>query len=543
MFFRIELIAICLVLANSLIFNIPLGLARNQLIYLLVEKSLADEIEFCLERWQLDVRRQGFEITQILISDTATAVEIRRILQDAFFSEGLVGAFLIGDDIPFALYEDLEIDKETYPSDLFYMDLNGIWKDINGNGIYDNHTGDRSPEIFLGRLKVPKIVKEKEASLIQSYFERNHNFRIGNLSMPDQALIYIDDDWSRSSDTIDFAISRAYKNRTLVADNKTTTAEDYLNRLSCQNFSLVQLLAHGNRWWHDFYADNKWAGSVSSEEIWVGNHSVFFYNLFSCKNGNYTYFDYLAGAYLFSGKTLAVVAPADAGGMWYFWDFYEAFREKTIGESFLHWLTKRVRAEGGGWYDWSWYYGLTILGDPTLVKKPEIEEPETRKPDIAITGIEPYRNILSNQTSTSIEVEVQNQGNTKETFNVTLYVDEIGIGTRVLTLEPLEWINLIFQWNTTGISLGKHKITAIASEVFEEVETSDNTLTCFVRVSIKGDVSADGLVNIIDLSMIARAFNTYPGHPKWNSNVDINEDKVINIIDINLVATEYGKFV
>jgi len=41
-----------------------------------------------------------------------------------------VGALLVGD-IPEAWYE---VGSTKFPTEVYYMDLNGTWVDINGNG-------------------------------------------------------------------------------------------------------------------------------------------------------------------------------------------------------------------------------------------------------------------------------------------------------------------------------------------------------------------------------------------------------------------------
>jgi hypothetical protein len=82
----------------------------------------------------------------------------------------------------------------------------------------------------------------------------------------------------------------------------------------------------------------------------------------------------------------------------------------------------------------------------------------------------------------------------------------------------------------------------MANSVLGETETSDNILNYdFVRVSIKGDINADYVVNIIDISKAAAAFESSPTHARWDPNCDINEDRKINIIDISAIAKEFGK--
>lgn len=55
------------------------------------------------------------------------------------------------------------------------------------------------------------------------------------------------------------------------------------------------------------------------------------------------------------------------------------------------------------------------------------------------------------------------------------------------------------------------------------------------------DVNHDLRVDIKDLSYTAKAFGTYPGHPRWNPRVDLNNDNRIDIKDLAIIAKSYGK--
>ncbi len=58
---------------------------------------------------------------------------------------------------------------------------------------------------------------------------------------------------------------------------------------------------------------------------------------------------------------------------------------------------------------------------------------------------------------------------------------------------------------------------------------------------VRGDLSGDGKVNMLDVSIAAIAFGTYTGDPKWNAYADLNFDGFINILDLAIIALEYGK--
>lgn len=162
--------------------------------------------------------------------------------------------------------------------------------------------------------------------------------------------------------------------------------------------------------------------------------------------------------------------------------------------------------------------------------------------NVAITKIEPYKNTTSNNTYTSINVTVRNQGDATENFNVTVNFNSTMIENRTVSLDSGNSATLTFNWNTIGIPLGKYTIKATASTITAKNETSASTLTySSIQVSIPGDINADGTVNIIDISIAAKAFNTVLGDKRWNANADINEDNIINIVDVSLVTKEFGK--
>ena len=56
-----------------------------------------------------------------------------------------------------------------------------------------------------------------------------------------------------------------------------------------------------------------------------------------------------------------------------------------------------------------------------------------------------------------------------------------------------------------------------------------------------GDINGDGKVDGRDIALIARAFGSYPGHPRWNATDDLNGDGKVNGLDIAIVAMNFGK--
>jgi len=62
-----------------------------------------------------------------------------------------------------------------------------------------------------------------------------------------------------------------------------------------------------------------------------------------------------------------------------------------------------------------------------------------------------------------------------------------------------------------------------------------------IRVRMPGDINMNGKVDMKDISILCRAFGSYPGHSRWNPTADENEDGIIDIFDIALTCRNFGK--
>ena len=85
----------------------------------------------------------------------------------------------------------------------------------------------------------------------------------------------------------------------------------------------------------------------------------------------------------------------------------------------------------------------------------------------------------------------------------------------------------------------------LASVNIAEVVVTD-TLEIHVRWKL-ADVNDDLKVDVRDIATAAKAFDSFPGHPKWNSQVDITgeeylvPDGKVNMRDIVLIVTNFGE--
>jgi len=57
---------------------------------------------------------------------------------------------------------------------------------------------------------------------------------------------------------------------------------------------------------------------------------------------------------------------------------------------------------------------------------------------------------------------------------------------------------------------------------------------------LPGDCNGDDVINIIDVTIVNKAYNSKPGEPNWDPHADINGDVGVNIEDLAKVNKNYG---
>ena len=337
----------------------------------LVNSSIYNEIQSSLEQYKKDIEALGYNVS-IYSGSWGTPEDVRSFLQGEL-SNGLIGCLLVGD-IPEAWYEMYSDPSsgfppyEEFPMDLFYMDLDGNWTDFNDNGLYDMHNGTTAPEIWVGRLKASTISND-EVSLIKNYFNKIHKYRTRNITLPQRALSYIDDDWVDWADDWNSNVSLLYNNTTLVKNKTTTCRNDYRDIRLTENYEWFHVALHSSSYEHFFKVNDEYErddngdyATVTSYNISTINPHCLFYNLYCCSAARYTDPNYLGGNYTFADTYgICVVGSTKTGSMLHLGEFYGPLgQNKTLGEAFKEWFT--VWGED----DPKWSYGMVILGDPML---------------------------------------------------------------------------------------------------------------------------------------------------------------------------------
>ncbi len=179
-------------------------------------------------------------------------------------------------------------------------------------------------------------------------------------------------------------------------------------------------------------------------------------------------------------------------------------------------------------------------------------------PDVAITAMNVSKTFAysgASANNVTVSVTTLNPGTVAASFvvsvkaNLTMF---IATNQTVTSLAPGAGQVLSFSWKTSTLTVGKWNLTAYATGVPGETNLSNNILACptaatgcawagFFISRLKGDVSKDCKVDIVDLATVGSTFGKTTGQPGFNAAADLNNDGTINIVDLVLVASSFGQ--
>jgi hypothetical protein len=365
----------------------------NQVLCLIVKNSVYGPLEDRLLRWESDKERFGTRIVLKVMSNESAA-DIRSYLRSI---PNLTGCLLVGD-IPYVEYEWTYTDAfgnhgyDRFPTDLYYMNLHVSWVDSNGNGAYDKIVGDLSPDIWIGRLKASNL-SGNEIQLLKNYFDKDHNYTIGAVTVPQEALLYFDEVTPTDSAVRRYYIgqlapqtayymSQVFPEVTAIYDPKYTNASDYMAKLR-EPFSLVRTNVHGGATSENFLYNGAWDGSVHSSTLKSLDPNALFYVITSCQNFDYRQRDYIGAWYIFGSHGLFAMGDSSVYDIMNVLpqSFFLSLKIKSLGDAYLTWARATVSQNMNAIN----VIDYVLLGDPSLSITPNQPLPEFSSPISATT--------------------------------------------------------------------------------------------------------------------------------------------------------------
>jgi CARDB/Cohesin domain len=157
-------------------------------------------------------------------------------------------------------------------------------------------------------------------------------------------------------------------------------------------------------------------------------------------------------------------------------------------------------------------------------------------------GCKPMMTVPDNMF-VKVNVTIANIGSSIESFDIIFYANTTAVDTTsVSNLAVGAQTTVSFRWNITGWTHGNYTISGYAVPVSGETSIADNTLVSgIIRVVIPGNINGDGIVDIFDAILLANAFGSSPGNPKWSPNADLMTNDMIDIFDAIILANHFGQ--
>lgn len=415
---------------------------------IIFEEGIPDSIGTeLLEQWMQDITNQGISVEAVEVT-YSTDVELKEYLIE-LWENGLEGAVLVGN-LPAAwaaLANQFTDSDETFPSDYYFMDLDGTWEDnwvgyppqgVPGtDGIYDTWSGELDPEIYIGRIKIDNLTAyfPEPMELLRDYLERNHQWRHNGDPEPLTALCYVDDDWSYWGGAYQGSMEYLYSDVVLVHQVDSTNGTDYLENRLPDNYVWISPYVHSGPTVH------QWSPGPSTnwDDIVPAMPQAHFYNLFACSNARFTSQRNMGAVYTFCTDTgLGAVGSTKSGSMLQFTMFYLPLGTgRSLGEAYREWWDY-IAVGGLSFDEKAWHLGMVLLGDPTLIPAMHMlgieEGVESQRPSGILLSIEgnPCRSsatITANVLSGTVEV--------RDTAGRLLHTDELTDGRMTIYAEEL----------------------------------------------------------------------------------------------------------
>ena len=335
---------------------------------IIAEHCICDTLINELRTYSEDVHAiYGYGVYLVSV-ENPTPLELRNLIIS--YQNNLCGVLFVGD-VGEAWYETGSgVNHETWPCDLYFMDLDGTWTDSGNDGRFDGHSGNQNPDIFVARLSAVGISGlGSESVLIKRQLSKSHEFwwKSSFQSSGDTALNYIAKEFVSSHHGSNLNPVFASHNVVDKRDNgySTFSPADYLSRLNSEDYGLTHLVCHSTTTLHQITESDPWVQVSQIINNASGNYAITLFCCYACYWKSNSSF-YLGGAYLFNmGKTMAVIGSTKNCKLGGEEKLYFVFPTDNLGNAYLYWWT-HTHSDTHYPDDVHSDYGTTLLGDPTI---------------------------------------------------------------------------------------------------------------------------------------------------------------------------------
>jgi hypothetical protein len=356
---------------------------------IIINKNLYAAIKSSLDIYTADlsiIEGKKVWLCSETFDSTMPTSQLRDSLIRHYIHDGLEGAILIGD-LPITWYE-FHHDYEGYasfPTDLYFMDLDGKWFDTaktgswDGNaqsGVFDSLDANGAIEIWISRL-IASTMNGNESDIVNAYFKRVHNRMRGRDNVQSRGLFFKCNLFSEGS-----YMDLLYPSERIVTYNHTPDNEkkDWLTEIR-NGYEYVRIVEHGSPNCNSFsdigFTYQEYDEMPQSPE---GPSDIRFCNQYSCSNNRYTQPN-IGTRYALGHNGLLSVGSTKIGGMIDCQFFHESLaRKESFGDAFKEWFNKFVfgfdvpAIPGEISRKIRDSYGMTLVGAGTLRLAPYSEK-------------------------------------------------------------------------------------------------------------------------------------------------------------------------
>jgi len=263
------------------------GAVRNDAEYpesilLYIDPTLIVDTKDNVKRFVEDLNHEEQNVFVELNTDLSYNL-IKETIKSYYELQNIDGCIFIGD-IPIPKAKFLSYSGNTYTgiSTQYYMDLNGQFVFDDSDQIID-HSGERKIEIWVS---VIPAYGPHPASLINSYFDKNHAFRTGEIQIEKgfiNSLIGAQiEDVATYNYQLEYLEEEIYLdlnargNLFFGIDNKLenpidfpTASQSYENEILTNKYDVAKIGAHGNS--YSFGSFNEWGSIIIDTEYAATN--------------------------------------------------------------------------------------------------------------------------------------------------------------------------------------------------------------------------------------------------------------------------------